>query len=99
MRLLAFGLLLIYFGFQLGRATRNWVGAIRTRRTLSNDTIWYKTHRLGRGLFMVAGVFSLMGAIVPQYGFWLVIVPTPLAVMVPVVYSFFLYHQEEIEKN
>ena len=50
----AIGLLFIFIGFLLRQAKRNFFIGIRTPWTLSSDTVWNATHRLGAILFMMS---------------------------------------------
>jgi len=62
----AVGILLAVLGNFLGKVTRNFFVGIRTPWTLASDEVWYKTHRLGGKLFVLAGlatfVLALAGA-------------------------------------
>ncbi len=89
------GFLFIVVGNYLGRVQPNWFLGIRTPWTLSSDTVWRKTHRLGAWLFVIAGVLFMVSAFVPGLG-----AGVPLAVIImglvltPVVYSLYLWIRE-----
>jgi uncharacterized membrane protein len=85
------GLLLIYIGFMMGKAKRNWFIGIRTPWTLSSDEVWDKTHALGSKMFMAAGVIVAIGAFIPSYRFIFVILPVLVAAFVPAAYSYFVF--------
>ena len=55
------GLMFIFIGYMLRKARRNFFIGIRTPWTLSSDTVWSKTHQLGSILFMLSGVFAMIG--------------------------------------
>jgi uncharacterized membrane protein len=69
---LACGVLLIVTGNLLGKVRQNWLLGVRTPWTLSNETVWDKTHRFtGRLLFVTGVVLIPMSAFVPDHR-WLV---------------------------
>jgi len=92
---IALGFLFIIIGNYLGRVQPNWFLGIRTPWTLSSDTVWRKTHRLGAWVFVIAGVLFMASAFVPGARG-----AVPLAViimglvLVPVVYSLYLWMRE-----
>jgi uncharacterized membrane protein len=90
----ATGVMLVVIGNYMGRVKRNWTMGVRTRWTLSDDTVWAKTNRLGGRLFIVAGVLAIVGAFMPPLVSVALII-APLFVILPVVYfySMNLYRQ------
>jgi uncharacterized membrane protein len=91
----ALGFLFIVIGNYLGRVQPNWFLGIRTPWTLSSDTVWRKTHRLGAWVFVAAGVLFMASAFAPSVraGVPLAIIIIAL-VMTPVVYSLYLWMRE-----
>ncbi len=49
------GFLFVFIGNYLGKIRPNWFMGIRTPWTLSSETVWNKTHRLGGKIFMLSG--------------------------------------------
>jgi len=91
----AMGLLFIFVGFMLRKAKRNFFIGIRTPWTLSSDTVWDKTHRLGAVLFMASGVLAIIGGIFGGLtAFWLLFVPLMGSTLFLLVYSYVLYQRE-----
>ncbi len=91
----ALGLLFIFIGFMLRQAKRNFFIGIRTPWTLSNDTVWNETHRLGAVLFMVAGALAFLGGFLGgTAAFWLMFIPIIGSALFLVVYSYVLYQRE-----
>jgi len=88
------GTLFIYIGFLLGHAEQNWFVGIRTPWTLSNKTVWKKTHELGGKLFKIAGVIAFAGVLAGKNAIWFIIVPVLAVGVVTVVYSYFEYQKE-----
>lgn len=91
----SFGALFIFIGYMLKQAKRNFFIGIRTPWTLSSDSVWDKTHRLGGNLFMLAGVFALVASFFGgAAAFWLMFVPLIASVLFLVIYSYILYRSE-----
>ena len=91
----AMGLLFIVIGSLLRKAKRNWFIGIRTPWTLSSDSVWNETHRLGSVLFMISGVLTLIGGIFGgMIAFWLLFIPLMGSTIFLLVYSYVLYQRE-----
>ena len=89
------GLMFIFIGYMLRKARRNFFIGIRTPWTLSSDTVWSKTHQLGSILFMLSGVFAMIGGLFGgMLAFWLMFVPLIGSTLFLVVYSYVLYRNE-----
>jgi len=99
--MVAVGVMFIVLGNYMGRVKRNWTMGVRYSWTLSDDTVWIKTNRLGGRLFMLAGVLGILGSLLPAP--WnIVMLLGPALGLVPVtyIYSWRLYrklHPEEME--
>jgi uncharacterized membrane protein len=78
----------------IGHAEPNWTIGIRTPWTLSNEEVWYKTHKLGGKLFRVVAVLSLLGLIFPQHAVWFILVPVVIVAIYLVVYSYLEYRKK-----
>ena len=92
----ALGLLFIFVGVMLRQARRNFSIGIRTPWTLSSDRVWDKTHRLGAVLFIISGVLAALGAFFPgAVAYWLVLGPVIASSLFLVVYSYFLWRDEQ----
>ena len=89
------GVLFIAIGLMLRKAKRNFFIGIRTPWTLSSDSVWDKTHQLGSILFMISGVFALIGGLFGGVtAFWLMFIPLMGSTLFLVVYSYILYRNE-----
>ena len=94
----AFAFLFFYVGILCEHAKQNWFIGIRTPWTLSNETVWNKTNRLGGKIFILVGILLIVCIVLPPAIFWgLFIVGIAITVIVPMVYSFVLY--KKIEKK
>lgn len=92
----AFAALWYALGHLLKQSKRNWFVGIRTPWTLSSDTVWEKTHRLGAVLFKTSAIISLFGLSIPDNGirFLFVIIPVIAVSIVTIVYSYVVYRKE-----
>ncbi len=88
------GLLFVVIGNYLGKVRKNFFIGIRTPWTLASDEVWNRTHRMGGKLFMLSGVIIWLGALLRLPLTCTVGVAVGL-VLIPVVYSYFLYRQIE----
>lgn len=89
------GALFMFIGYMLRQAKRNFFIGIRTPWTLSSDTVWDKTHRLGSILFMASGVLAIAGSFLGgTAAFWLLFIPLTGSTLFLVVYSYVLYRNE-----
>ncbi len=89
----ALGVLFIYIGQMLEHAERNWFIGIRTPWTLSDDTVWKKTHMLGGKLFKAMGVLIFLTIVLDKFALWIVILAALWAGLYPVIYSYREYQK------
>ena len=91
----AMGLLFIVVGYLIRTAKRNWFIGIRTPWTLSSDSVWEETHRLGSILFILSGVIAIIGGFFGgMVAFWSIMIPIFGTSIFLVVYSYVLYQRE-----
>lgn len=88
------GLLVFFLGFLLDAAKQNWVVGIRTPWTLSDESVWNRTHEVGARLFKLAGVLAVVGAFAGEYAVYLVVGPLLVVALALVVYSYYLFERE-----
>jgi uncharacterized membrane protein len=94
MLLPAMGILFIAIGFLIGKAKRNFFVGIRTPWTLSSDTVWAKTHALGKWTFVGAGVVCIFCAFLGEVAFWIMMICILAAAFIPIIYSYVLWKRE-----
>jgi uncharacterized membrane protein len=94
MLLPAMGALFIVIGFLIGKAKRNFFIGIRTPWTLTSDTVWAKTHELGKWTFIGAGVVCIFCAFLGEIAFWIMMICILVAAFIPIIYSYILWKQE-----
>ncbi|OGD68786.1 hypothetical protein A2996_01010 [Candidatus Campbellbacteria bacterium RIFCSPLOWO2_01_FULL_34_15] len=90
----AMGVFIFYMGHILKYAKRNWFVGIRTPWTLSSDYVWNRTHKIGGLLFKIIGIITLLGMLVPNYGFYLTIFSIIGSVIFLFVFSYILYQKQ-----
>lgn len=91
------GLLFTALGNMMPKFRPNWFCGIRTPWTVSSESVWQRTHRLGGRLFFATGLLTIAGAFVPNdtVRFALLFAPLTIATVVPVVLSYRWYQQEQ----
>ncbi len=91
------GLLWVLIGNLLGKLRSNFFVGVRTPWTLSSELAWDKTHRLAGKLFVGVGLLSVLSALLANE--WLMVgvlvFGTLTAVLVTVVYSFWIWRQDK----
>jgi uncharacterized membrane protein len=91
---IGFGLLFFYAGILCENAKRNWFIGIRTPWTLSSETVWEKTHKISGKLFKISGVIAIVGVLFRNYALFFILVPSILAAVYAIIYSYFEYRKE-----
>jgi len=54
------GVMMIVIGNYMGKIKNNWFVGIKTPWTLSSETVWQKTHRLGGLMFVLFGLIMMV---------------------------------------
>jgi uncharacterized membrane protein len=78
----------------MGKFRKNFFVGIRTPWTLTSDVVWERTHRFAGWLFVLAGAVWIVGGLLRASPAVLV-VAVLVAMLVPAVYSYFLYRRVE----
>lgn len=93
------GVMLMIMGNYFGKLKSSFFIGIRTPWTLSSETVWQKTHRMGGKLFVAAGLILALSALVLDSKLMpFVIVATALpAALIPIGYSWYLWNKEQGE--
>lgn len=90
------GILFIILGNYFGKLKMNWFVGIKNPWTLSSETVWNKTHRMGGKIFMLAGLVLMLEPLMPAV--WrlpVFIFFILLIVFATFIYSYLLYRQEQ----
>lgn len=90
------GLLFTALGNMMPKFRMNWFCGIRTPWTISSETVWRRTHRVGGRMFFASGLIAIVGAFVPNDWIRLATVCGPVLVssVVLTVLSYRWYQQE-----
>lgn len=88
-----FAVLLYYIGITLQRTKSNFFVGIRTPWTISDDTVWEKTHNIGGKLFKVSGIISLFGAFFKEIAIILILAPILAVTIFVFIYSYLEYRK------
>ncbi|HVA58870.1 MAG: SdpI family protein [Gemmatimonadaceae bacterium] len=90
------GGMLLLLGNVMPRARSNWWFGIRTPWTLSSDTVWTKTHRVGGYLMTAAGIVTVLSVVLPARAGFVVLMSAVMgASLGSVVYSYFAWKGEQ----
>ncbi len=92
--LIGFGVIFFYCGILCENSKMNWFIGIRTPWTLSSETVWDKTHKIGGKLFKIAGIVSILGIFFQKYLIFFTIVPISVVAIFTIVYSYVEYKKE-----
>ena len=95
MMVAAVGGLFVLLGYLMPSMRPNWFMGIRTPWTLSSDTVWRKTHLVGRTCFMLAGLLLISTSLFSsRVAVGLILVAVGAAAFTPVVYSWVAWKAE-----
>lgn len=83
------GFLLIVIGNYLPKTKRNYTVGIKLPWTLNSDENWNKTHRLAGYFFILGGIFFLLTPFIGNE--YLIFLTFMIIVIIPAIYSFYLY--------
>lgn len=93
------GILIVAIGNYMAKIKRNWFFGIKTPWTLSSENVWNKTHRLGGWVFILFGLIIIIDPYLPMVpGSILFFAGVIIAVLLPMVYSYYLYKKENEKK-
>ena len=91
------GLLFVFIGNLMGKVKPNFFMGIRNPWTLSDPDVWNRTHRLGGGLFFLAGLATAVSAVLlpERITFWVLMGGVLAAALIPTVMSYVWYRRRE----
>lgn len=93
---LVVGALFVVLGNLLPRFRSNFFMGIRTPWTLSSETVWMKTHRVGGYVMVAVGILVMVAAFLPPQFFGPVVLTSVLGMAVGLIgYSYILWRQEQ----
>lgn len=92
------GVLFVLLGNLMGKLRPNYFAGIRTPWTLESPTVWARTHQLGGRVMVAGGICMIIAAFVLPSRLYIYCLLIPLTVVIgiiPLVYSYFCYRQEQ----
>jgi uncharacterized membrane protein len=93
--LVGVGLLFIVIGNLLPRARSNFIFGIRTPWTLSSETVWARSNRIGGYSMVAAGLLMVAAAFLDRPARIIVALGSAMAAgLVPIVYSYIAWSRE-----
>lgn len=93
------GAMFIFIGNYLPKIKQNRTFGIKTFWALSNEENWNKTHRLSGKLWVIGGFIMVFTIFLPPAAMTWIMVCVIIAMMIiPIVYSYFIYRQHRKEK-
>lgn len=101
MIILIIGLLFIFIGNLMSKTPRNYFIGIKTPWTLASEEVWFRTHRIGGRMFLLAGVLMIAKSIfLEQEIYQLVLTIIAFALLLyPILYSFIIFKKLEKENK
>jgi uncharacterized membrane protein len=90
--------MMILLGNPLGKVRKNFFLGVRTPWTLSNDRVWYATHRLTAKLMVISGVLGLAGLLLGVAN-WILVALLFGWALVAVIFSLVYYKRLERSGN
>lgn len=94
------GVMFIVLGNYMARVKQNFFIGIKTPWTLSSETVWNKTHRVGGYVFVLSGILMILASIIT--GPIMIIVSISIILVGTfgtIVYSYLLYKKENEGKS
>jgi uncharacterized membrane protein len=94
----AIGLMFILIGNILPKIPSNFYAGIRTPWTLSSESVWRKTHRIGGLSFVFSGLLMILIPLFTgrsEYGYILTFVLLIVMIIYLILYSFLIFKKEE----
>ncbi len=90
---LAVSVLFIFMGNYMGKLRRNFWAGIRTPWTLTNETVWERTHRFGGWVFVIGGLVNVVLSFIPAMRFYSLLAIVLIMVLSSTVYSYVAYQR------
>ncbi len=92
-------ILFYYIGYAIRDVKKNYFIGIRTPWTLSSEKVWAETHRAGSFFFRLMALVMLAGFFFDGYRIYFVLVPVIALLLFSLLYSFYLFKQEQKGKK
>ena len=88
----AIGLMFVIIGNSMPKFKQNFFAGIKTSWTLSDEEVWFKTHRFAGKLWFAGGLLTILTSFLPdKLKFIIFLIITAILVLVPIAYSYVIY--------
>lgn len=91
----AVGLLFAFIGNIMPKFKQNFYAGIRTSWALSDEEVWFKTHRFGGKVWFIGGILMMASSILPAnmkiVTFFVILATLSIA---PTIYSYVVYRKK-----
>jgi len=94
----ALSVFIFYAGVLIEKSKRNWFIGIRTPWTLSSDTVWEKTHKIGGFLFKLSAACGIVGVLFGSLAVYFFLFPLIGSSIYLMFYSYFEFKKEQQTK-
>lgn len=86
------GLLFTFIGNSMPKFKQNFYAGIRTSWTLSDEEVWFKTHRFGGKVWFIGGIIMMISSILSSsLKMWIFFCTVAILAIAPMVYSYVIY--------
>lgn len=86
------GVLMAFIGNMLPKIKQNFFFGIKVPWTISDEEIWFKTHRLAGKTFALGGIAMMLGAFIPgNVKIYILLSAVLVMTLLPLVYSVIIY--------
>lgn len=86
------GLLFTILGNSMPKFKQNFYAGIRTSWTLSDEEVWFKTHRFGGKIWFIGGLLMMVTAVLPdKLKIVLFLLIVAVLAIVPIAYSYVIF--------
>jgi immunity protein, SdpI family len=94
--MVALGLMFILLGNLMPLARSNFIFGFRTPWTLSSESVWTRSHRVGGYAMVLAGIITIVAGFVAQpVGYIVALASLLISGIVPFVYSYILWSRSK----
>jgi uncharacterized membrane protein len=87
------GALFVILGNFMTKMRRNFFIGIRTPWTLADEDVWFRTHRLGGKVFVIAGIALMIVPFAGEAQYAAVTTIVIATAFIPIVYSYVIYRR------
>ncbi len=94
------GVFMIFIGNMMPKIKQNFFFGVKTPWTLSDEEIWYKTHRMAGKVLVLAGIIMIISAFIAGTAkVWVLLGTIIIMAFIPLVYSFIIFTKKNKTKN